>query len=130
MSGSSSTISTRWAMAWRRSPGPRLPDLEDPGPRRIEPTALELGPHADRGLGERLFGQVEGAPVHAQHHPRVEILEGLHRLLGRGVHRLHDLGGKIGSDRERGHVEWAEAAARLPEAVEVAGVAAEVEPPL
>ena len=130
MSGSSSTISTRWAMASRRPPGPRLPDLGDPSPGRVEPPPLELGPHAHRGLVERLLGQVEGAPVDAEPHPRVEIDEGLDRLLRRGVDRLHDLGRGVGPDGERGHVEGAEAPPRLLEAVEVAGVASEVEPPL
>src|SRR5260370_671532 len=130
MPGSSSTISTRWAMASPPSPGSRLPDLENPGPGRVELPPLEVGLHAHRGLVERLLGQVEGAPVDAEHYPRVEIDEGLDRLLRRGVDRLHDLGRGVGPDGERGHVEGAEAPPRLLEAVEVAGVASEVEPPL
>src|SRR5260370_7768095 len=88
MSVSSSTISTRWPMASRHSPGSRLPDLGDPGPGRVELPPLEGGLHAHRGLVDRLLGQVEGAPVDAEHHPRVEINEALDPLPPRGLDRL------------------------------------------
>src|SRR4029077_19465112 len=130
MSASSSTISTRWAMAGRRSPGPRLPDLEDPGPRRIELPAGELGAQTDRRLVERLLRQVEGTPVDGEHGTRVEIDEGLDRLFRGGGDRLHDFGRGVGPDGKRGHVEGPESAPRLLEAAEVAGVPREVEPPL
>src|SRR5262245_39614015 len=130
MSASSSTMSTRLAMPGAMLPAPRLADLEDKGAVRAEAAPRRLGEHPARRLADRLVGQIEGAPVHAEEAPTPQVLEGRHRLLRRQVDEGHDRRRRVGPDREGGDVEGAEPLTDLAKAGEVAGVAAEVEPPV
>src|SRR5215831_80815 len=59
--------------------------------------------------------------------PRPCYQRRLHGLLRALVMRMHDVSRQVGADGEGGHVEGAETAPDLEEALEVAGVAAEVQ---
>src|SRR5258705_11525379 len=85
-------------------PGAGLADLEDPGAALWEAAPARFGEHAHGWLAERLLGEVEGAPVDADEDGRTEILEGLHRFLGRAVDELHDGRRPVGADGEGGDV--------------------------
>src|SRR5207302_34868 len=68
-----------------------------------------------RRLVERLFGEIERAPVHRQEAPAVDVGEDLERFLRRRVSRAHHRRRLVRTDRNGGEIERAEPGADLPE---------------
>src|SRR5262245_12845433 len=102
MSGSSSTMSTRLAIASAAatSPVPSLAELEDPRPL-VDAAPAGLGEHPDRRLAEWLLGKNERPPVNAEERVRAKILGGRDGLLGCRVRELHDARRFVRADRDR-----------------------------
>src|SRR5215510_11024634 len=110
-------------------PSARLANFEDPGPFGGDAAATGLGKHAPGRLVQRLFRQIERAPVNAKQGARFEIDGGLDGFLRGKMHRFHDLRRLIGADGDGRHVKRPQSFADVFEASEIAGVAAEVKTP-
>src|SRR5262249_31387956 len=100
-----------------------LADVEDPQPLVGELVLGEVAPDALRWLGERLVGELEGAPVHGAERARAELDERVTGVLGVEVLRAHEPARLVGSDGEHRPIDGAEAIADLAKAVEEPGVA-------
>ena len=107
--------------------------------RRFEACARQLGakkPEAGRArsgakplgrLVDRLRAQVEGAEVHGHKSLGAYVERCLHCLLGVQVHEAHHLGRLVGANRYRRQIERTQALSDPLKALEVAGIAGEVE---
>src|SRR5215468_9301899 len=111
-------------------PSARLTNFEDPGAFGGDAVATGFGKHAPGWLVQRLFRQIERAPVNAKQGARFEIDGGLDGFLRSEMHRFHDLTRLIGADGDGRHVKRPQSFADLFQASEIAGVAAEVKTPV
>src|SRR5947209_7771950 len=107
-------------------PAARFPQLEDPRALGTDAATVGLGEHACRWLVQRLLVKIKGAPVDTEQGARIQVDEGLHRFIRRGMYSFHNLRRLIGADGDGRHVKRPQSIANLLEAGEIAGVTAEV----